>query len=462
MEIPDVIVVNKSDHPLTDTMVREIRGVLTLAPQGSWPVPIVKTEAHRGEGVEELAEKLAEHRAHVEAEGTLSERRRRNLHERGARPRDRAPAARAGGDAARGRRGRASCSTRSWRAGSTRRARPARSSRAAPSRPATPRGPTSRAEPHARGQARGRLATADAERAALWRRRRLGSRDAARWPSPARARGRAATAVDGAETCSVGAATDGAAAVDLRRRAGGRADGCRRRRATRLVHSRPFVLDLQPATRLGGARGAAASCRQPGGVLRVTARRAPAGGPAAACRASASRCRPGRRLRPRGRRLPPAAVPWPPAEAAARRAAAGGHADADARPRRRERRGRRARAPLRAPALPRRGAGLPQHERADRLRRAGRPRRRRRPARRRHRPPRRDAARPHRDRRLQGAAPAPRPAGRRARRRDGPGADRLLRPVADPRARLPHAGASARRRSSPPPGRSTHRRAPMR
>jgi LAO/AO transport system kinase len=79
MEIPDIIVVNKSDHPLTDTMVREIKGVLTLAPQGSWPVPIVKTEASRGEGIEQLAEKLAEHRAHVEAEGTLSERRRRNL-----------------------------------------------------------------------------------------------------------------------------------------------------------------------------------------------------------------------------------------------------------------------------------------------------------------------------------------------------------------------------------------------
>jgi LAO/AO transport system kinase len=79
MEIPDVIVVNKSDHPLTDTMVREIRGVLSLAPQGAWPVPIVKTEAHRGEGVELLQEKLAEHRAFVESEGLLAERRRRNL-----------------------------------------------------------------------------------------------------------------------------------------------------------------------------------------------------------------------------------------------------------------------------------------------------------------------------------------------------------------------------------------------
>ena len=79
MEIPDVIVVNKADHPLTDTMVREIRGVLSLAPQRGWRVPIVKTEAGRGEGVPELVEKLEEHRAFIVEEGTLSERRRRNL-----------------------------------------------------------------------------------------------------------------------------------------------------------------------------------------------------------------------------------------------------------------------------------------------------------------------------------------------------------------------------------------------
>jgi len=79
MEIPDVIAVNKSDHPLTDTMVREVRGVLSLGPQEGWRVPIVKTEASRGEGVEELAEKIAEHRDFIESEGTLAERRRRNL-----------------------------------------------------------------------------------------------------------------------------------------------------------------------------------------------------------------------------------------------------------------------------------------------------------------------------------------------------------------------------------------------
>jgi LAO/AO transport system kinase len=80
MEIPDIIVVNKADHPLTDTMVREIRGVLSLAPQRGWRVPIVKTEAFHGKGVDELVTKLDEHRAFIEEEGTLSERRRRNLH----------------------------------------------------------------------------------------------------------------------------------------------------------------------------------------------------------------------------------------------------------------------------------------------------------------------------------------------------------------------------------------------
>ena len=80
MEIPDVIVVNKADHPMTDTMVREVRGVLALShdPEG-WKVPILRTEAARGEGVEELAGKIDEHRAFIESAGTLDERRARNL-----------------------------------------------------------------------------------------------------------------------------------------------------------------------------------------------------------------------------------------------------------------------------------------------------------------------------------------------------------------------------------------------
>jgi LAO/AO transport system kinase len=86
MEIPDVIVINKADHPLTDTMVREIRGVLSLANLdrsaehgGGWRVPIVKTEAERGRGIAELVEQLDAHRARILDEGRLQERRQRNL-----------------------------------------------------------------------------------------------------------------------------------------------------------------------------------------------------------------------------------------------------------------------------------------------------------------------------------------------------------------------------------------------
>jgi LAO/AO transport system kinase len=87
MEIPDVIVVNKADSPLTDTTVREIRAVLSLSGgdgahgggEATWRVPIVKTEAGAGHGVPELVTRLEEHRAHILEHGQLAERRRRNL-----------------------------------------------------------------------------------------------------------------------------------------------------------------------------------------------------------------------------------------------------------------------------------------------------------------------------------------------------------------------------------------------
>jgi LAO/AO transport system kinase len=79
MEIPDVIVVNKCDHPLADTMVREVRGALSLGPQGPWKVPVVRTEASKGEGIAELLERVDAHRRHIEETGSLDERRARNL-----------------------------------------------------------------------------------------------------------------------------------------------------------------------------------------------------------------------------------------------------------------------------------------------------------------------------------------------------------------------------------------------
>jgi LAO/AO transport system kinase len=79
MEIPDVIAINKLDHPMAKTMLNEVRQVLALGPSDGWRPPIVLTEALRGEGVETLWEKIAEHRAWLESDGELERRRRSNL-----------------------------------------------------------------------------------------------------------------------------------------------------------------------------------------------------------------------------------------------------------------------------------------------------------------------------------------------------------------------------------------------
>jgi LAO/AO transport system kinase len=79
MEIPDVIAVNKRDHPAAKTMVSEVRSILALDAEREWQPPIVLTEAVRGEGIDELWEQIAEHRRHLEESGTLAERRARNL-----------------------------------------------------------------------------------------------------------------------------------------------------------------------------------------------------------------------------------------------------------------------------------------------------------------------------------------------------------------------------------------------
>jgi LAO/AO transport system kinase len=79
MEIPDVIAINKMDHPAAKTMLNEVRSILALDRDSEWHPPIVLTDATRGEGVPELREKLDAHRAYLEQSGRLEERRRRNL-----------------------------------------------------------------------------------------------------------------------------------------------------------------------------------------------------------------------------------------------------------------------------------------------------------------------------------------------------------------------------------------------
>lgn len=81
LEVADVFVVNKADHSGAGKLVSELRGMLELGHatggDGTWWPPIVRTVAVRGEGIEELVDAMADHRAHVEETGELAERRRR-------------------------------------------------------------------------------------------------------------------------------------------------------------------------------------------------------------------------------------------------------------------------------------------------------------------------------------------------------------------------------------------------
>jgi LAO/AO transport system kinase len=79
MEIPDVIAINKSDHPAAKTMLNEVRSILALDTERVWKPPIVLTEALRGDGVEELWAAVERHRGFLESEGELESRRRKNL-----------------------------------------------------------------------------------------------------------------------------------------------------------------------------------------------------------------------------------------------------------------------------------------------------------------------------------------------------------------------------------------------
>jgi LAO/AO transport system kinase len=79
MEIPDVIAINKMDHPAAKTMQSEVRSILTLDKDRAWRPPIVLTDATRGENVPKLWGHIEAHRTFLVDEGLLEQRRREHL-----------------------------------------------------------------------------------------------------------------------------------------------------------------------------------------------------------------------------------------------------------------------------------------------------------------------------------------------------------------------------------------------
>jgi GTPase len=78
MEIPDVIAVNKMDHPGAKTMLNEVRSIVALAEPDRRP-PILLTEALRGENIVALWAAIEDGRTALASDGRLEERRRKNL-----------------------------------------------------------------------------------------------------------------------------------------------------------------------------------------------------------------------------------------------------------------------------------------------------------------------------------------------------------------------------------------------
>ena len=81
LEIGDIYVVNKADRDGADQLRRDLRTMIALGDrsEGSWRPPIVKTVAHRAEGVDDLVAAIDQHFAWLEASGELATRRTRRV-----------------------------------------------------------------------------------------------------------------------------------------------------------------------------------------------------------------------------------------------------------------------------------------------------------------------------------------------------------------------------------------------
>lgn len=83
LEIADVLAVNKADRDGARVTLRELRQMVAMKDREDheWKPPIEMTVADRGEGIEDLWERVREHYAHLSASGELAERRRTRARE---------------------------------------------------------------------------------------------------------------------------------------------------------------------------------------------------------------------------------------------------------------------------------------------------------------------------------------------------------------------------------------------
>jgi LAO/AO transport system kinase len=76
MEIADVFVVNKADHPMADQLRREIRSAMEMLEWNGWIPELVATQALAGEGIDQLWAAIERHMAYLNETGEIEGRRR--------------------------------------------------------------------------------------------------------------------------------------------------------------------------------------------------------------------------------------------------------------------------------------------------------------------------------------------------------------------------------------------------
>jgi LAO/AO transport system kinase len=82
LEIADLFVINKSDHPGADRLAADLDGMLGLGAPRPWRPLILRTTAHDGGGIAQLVEAIARHTAWLDTGGARAARRRDGLRSR--------------------------------------------------------------------------------------------------------------------------------------------------------------------------------------------------------------------------------------------------------------------------------------------------------------------------------------------------------------------------------------------
>lgn len=76
LEIADLLVVNKCDRQGSDHIVKELQAMLEIAgPAKQWAIPVLKTVAEKGQGVEEVFQALNKHYNYLKDSGRMATKR---------------------------------------------------------------------------------------------------------------------------------------------------------------------------------------------------------------------------------------------------------------------------------------------------------------------------------------------------------------------------------------------------